>query len=190
LLERTTGITMRMHAHAGRSLVIRAAIVLLAAALLTPCAHATERPSIPVPTVEKLQRIVRDLETRLEISTPVVVSIVPNNALMMSIEPPERPGGLFRLDIDAAFLGRLTEEELEAAIAHELGHLWLFTHHPYLQTEALANQIAMRVVTHAALERLYRKVWNEGGIESDLARVLGGAVIGLTESFRDEWCDP
>jgi predicted Zn-dependent protease len=49
-------------------------------------------------------------------------------------------------------------EELEAAIAHELGHAWVFTHHAYLQTEELANQIAMRMVTRAGPERVYGKV--------------------------------
>ena len=45
---------------------------------------------------------------------------------------------------DAAFLDTLTDDEVEAEVAHELGHVWIFTHHAYLQTEGLANQIAMR----------------------------------------------
>ena len=77
------------------------------------------------------------------------------------------------MEIDATFLARLTDEELEAAIAHELGHAWLFTHHPYLQTEELANQIAMRVVTRATLERLYGKVWKHGATRAELASMLG-----------------
>ena len=56
-------------------------------------------------------------------------------------------GNPFKLAIDVAFLEALTDDELEAAIAHELGHVWVFTHHPHLQTEELANQIALRVVS-------------------------------------------
>jgi len=51
--------------------------------------------------------------------------------------------------------------------------VWIFTHHPYLQTEELANQIAMRAVSRASLERVYAKVWERGGTKGDLARFLG-----------------
>jgi len=101
------------------------------------------------------------------------VTIVPANALMMSVEAPEEPTKPFVLSIDATFLNTLTDEEIEAAIAHELGHVWIFTHHPYLQTEGLANQIAMRAVSRASLERVYAKVWERGGTKGDLARFLG-----------------
>jgi hypothetical protein len=93
------------------------------------------------------------------VGTTVVVSIVSHNALMTSVEAPTDDDGPFRLSIDAAFLNTLTGDEIEAAIAHELGHVWVFTHHPYLQTEELANQIAMRAVSRESLERLYQKVW-------------------------------
>ena len=51
-----------------------------------------------------------------------------------------------------------------------------------MQTEELANQVAMRVGTRATLERVYGKVWKHGGTRGDLARVLGpepSAAIGL-----------
>ena len=103
----------------------------------------------------------------------IVVTIVPTNALMMSVEAPTEQEKPFVLSIDATFLGTLTDDEIEAAIAHELGHVWIFTHHPYLQTEELANQIAMRAVSRGVLERLYAKVWERGGTKGDLARFLG-----------------
>jgi hypothetical protein len=126
-------------------------------------------------TEERLKRIVRVLKTRLSISVPVVVSVVPTNSLMMSVEAPKDSKNPFLLSIDANFLETLSAEELEAAIAHELGHVWVFTHHPYLQTEELANQIAMRAVSRASLERVYAKVWQRGGTKGDLARFLGVA---------------
>jgi hypothetical protein len=60
-------------------------------------------------------------------------------------------------------------------VAHELGHVWIFTHHPYLQTERLANSIAMRGVTRESLERVYRKVWQREGVKGDLVQFLGPA---------------
>ena len=58
----------------------------------------------------------------------------------------------FRMSLEATFVNDLTDEELDAVMAHELGHVWIFTHHPFLQTEQLANQIAMRVVSRQTLE--------------------------------------
>ncbi|MNC89431.1 hypothetical protein D3C83_53670 [compost metagenome] len=67
----------------------------------------------------------------------------------------------------------MTANELEAILAHELGHIWIFTHHPYLQTEALANRIAMRIVTRESLVTVYEKVWKRRGTKGDLGGFLG-----------------
>jgi hypothetical protein len=128
---------------------------------------------------EKLQSIVSNLKMRLSISVAVVVSVVPTDPLIMSVKPPAGTKDPFLLSVDAAFLDQLTDDELEAAIAHELGHLWVFTHHPFLQTEELANQIAMRVVSRESLERVYGKVWARGGTKGDLNRFLGSTAAGL-----------
>jgi hypothetical protein len=125
----------------------------------------------------------------LGITPPIVVSIVPSNHLMMSVEPPTDTRKTFLLSVEASFLDPLTDDELEAAIAHELGHVWIFTHHPFLQTEELANRIAMRVVRRQSLERVYAKVWERGGTKGDLSWFLGDAppssAAGLaTESSR------
>jgi hypothetical protein len=58
-------------------------------------------------------------------------------------------------------------------VAHELGHVWIFTHHPYLQTERLADTVAMRVVSRKSLDRVYAKVWERGGAKGSLAQFLG-----------------
>lgn len=69
------------------------------------------------------------------------------------------PGsGVFRLAFEEGFLNTLTERELAAAIAHELGHVWIFTHFPFLQTEDLANSQALKVVSRDDLDQLYAKV--------------------------------
>jgi hypothetical protein len=122
--------------------------------------------------VRRLQSVVDALKTRLAIPEPVTVAIVLSDPLMMSVKPIDQARA-FELSIEAAFLNVLTELEIEAAIAHELGHVWVFTHHPFLQTEQLANEIAMRVVKREHLERVYEKVWMREGSKGDMARFLG-----------------
>ena len=140
---------------------------------------SAERPPASGAAEERLQSLASDLKTRLSISVAVVVAIVPTDPLIMSLKPPAVPGDPFLLSVDAAFLDQLTDDELEAAIAHELGHLWVFTHHPFLQTEELANQIAMRVVSRESLERVYAKAWARSGTKGDLNRYLGSTAAGL-----------
>ena len=91
---------------------------------------------------------------------------------MVSIDRPNVEGG-FRLSFENSFLNELTQGELMAVVAHELGHVWIFTHHPYLQTEQLANTIAMRVVSRESLEKVYEKVWERDGSKGDLVQFLG-----------------
>jgi hypothetical protein len=153
--------------------------VIVTFALATALSSAAERAPVSAAAEEKLQSLVSNLKTRLSISVPVVVSIVPTDPLVMSVKPPAGPDDPFLLSVDAVFLDQLTDDELEAALAHELGHLWVFTHHPFLQTEELANQIAMRVVSRESLERVYAKVWARGGTKGDLNRFLGSTAAGL-----------
>ena len=111
-------------------------LILMTLAFGTPGSSAAEPAGTPAAIVEKLQLLVTDLKERLDLPAPVVISVVPSNKLMMSVEAPADESSPFMLSIDASFLETLTDDELEAAIAHELGHVWVFTHHPFLQTEA------------------------------------------------------
>jgi predicted Zn-dependent protease len=77
------------------------------------------------------------------------------------------------LKVEEGFVSGLTDAELAAAVAHELGHVWIFTHHPFLHTEQLANDIAMRLVSRDSLEQLYERVWSRRGSKGDLARFFG-----------------
>ena len=123
----------------------------------------------------EMQAITDQLRTRLEILERVDVIVVANNPLVMSVETRSGRSGPFIISVDKEFAASLTEEELPAALAHELGHVWIYTHHPYLQTEKLANDIAMRVVTRATLEPVYEKVWKRTGIKGNLAEFIGQA---------------
>ena len=65
----------------------------------------------------------------------------------------------FLLTMELGFLLMLDDDELRAAVAHELGHVWIYTHHPFLQTERLANVVGERVVDRASFEKVYLKLW-------------------------------
>jgi hypothetical protein len=121
---------------------------------------------------QRIQEIVNDFMARLTLDQKVAVSVVPKNPLMVSVEFDDTDTG-FLLSLEEDFLGELTDEELQAAIAHELGHVWIFTHHPFLQTEALANQIAQRLVPRSSLVQVYEKVWRRQGTKGDLSRFVG-----------------
>ena len=125
------------------------------------------------PSTVALQELVDSLKAQFEIDAVVSAAIVTNNNLLVSVKPVEGNPATFRLEFEERFLPSLDQDELKAVIAHELGHAWIYTHHPYLQTERLANTVAMRVVPRATLERVYSKVWVHQGTKGDLARFLG-----------------
>jgi predicted Zn-dependent protease len=110
-------------------------------------------------TSARIQKVVDAIREDLGVTHPVSVQLVAANPLKASVEPVKGAPGTYRLEIERAFLDELNDEELRAVVAHELGHVWIYTHHPYLQTEQLANKIALRVVSRATLEKVYGKVW-------------------------------
>jgi hypothetical protein len=115
-----------------------------------------------------IQDLVEDIKARLTIPNPVLVSIVPENKLVVSVERLKDSHDSFTMLMQADFLEGLSDEELQAVVAHELGHVWIFTHHPFLQTEELANEIALRVVQRDILEGVYAKVWKRTGTKGSL----------------------
>ena len=121
---------------------------------------------------QRIQEIVNEFMARLTMTHKVAVTVVPKNPLMVSVEFTDVESG-FLLSVEEDFIGELTQEELEAAVAHELGHVWIFTHHPFLQTEVLANQIAQRLVPRSSLVQVYEKVWKRQGTKGDLTRFVG-----------------
>ena len=121
---------------------------------------------------QRIQEIVDQFMGKLTMTYKVAVAVVPKNPLMVSVEFTDASTG-FLLSVEEDFINELTQEELEAAIAHELGHVWIFTHHPFLQTEVLANQIAQRIVPRSSLVQVYEKVWRRQGTKGDLTRFVG-----------------
>ena len=136
--------------------VVRRVGPLLGFTLLVAIPHAVSASSRIDATA--LQAVVDDLRARLSIPQVIQVVFVDENPMLMSVERAADHDDGFVLQVDRTFLDALTTDDLAPVVAHELGHVWIFTHHPYLQTEALANRIAMRVVSRDQLARAYDKV--------------------------------
>jgi hypothetical protein len=145
---------------------------LVAAAAPKRARQVKEPPRRPFEEA-RIQKVVDDVRKQLAIRQAVTVSIIERNPLMASVEPDRTLKGAFLLSLERGVAQKLSADELVAVVAHELGHVWIFTHHPYLQTESLANQVAMRVVTRERLEQVYEKVWKHGGEKGDIARFMG-----------------
>jgi Zn-dependent protease with chaperone function len=129
-------------------------------------------------SADRLQTITDDLRERLGILEMVHVTLVEHNPLVMSVETTAGRSGPFVMTVDDEFIHTLSEDELKAALAHELGHVWLYTHHPYQQTEWLANHVAMRVISRSVLEPVYEKVWRRTGMRGNLAEYLNATLPG------------
>jgi hypothetical protein len=120
-----------------------------------------------------LQDVTDNLRSRMQINERVHIELVKHNPLVMSVETLSGRTGPFVITVDRDFIHELNLSEVEAAIAHELGHVWIYTHAPYVQTERLANDIAMRVIDRSAFVPVYDKVWARTGIRGNLIEFLG-----------------
>ena len=123
-------------------------------------------------TTARIGEMLTALKNALQISNNIRVRIVESNHLGMSVEPTDPQKNSFLLSVDGGFVSGLDDEELAAALSHELGHVWIYTHHPFIHTESLANKIAARAVTPAALKKLYAKVWVFEGANGSMDQLL------------------
>ena len=141
--------------------------------LLSVAAASSGSDYISRNSPKRVQVVVDDLASRLSLPVTVSATVVRTNPLLVSVEPQQGQDNTFVLSFEDGFLDELDDEDLRAVIAHELGHVWIFTHHPYLQTERLANSVALRVVSRRSLEKVYDKVWGRSGTKGDIVRFLG-----------------
>lgn len=150
---------------------MRPSLLWLVLVLLVPAPSTAESSH----DRSNLQALADELIARLSLDARVEVAIVAANPTLVSVEPatPSGERRVFTMSFQADVLELLDEEDLRAVVAHELGHVWIFTHHPYLQTERLANDIARRVVSRESLEKVYAKVWAHAGAKGDVSRFLG-----------------
>lgn len=134
-----------------------ALIFVFVFALASPVAK--DSPNSVTIKAKRAQELVDQLRAALPISNGVQIAVVTYEPLVFSVEPMDPQKDQFRLSMELGFLLMLKDDELRAALAHELGHVWIYTHHPYLQTERMANVIGQRVADRTALENVYSKMW-------------------------------
>jgi predicted Zn-dependent protease len=142
------------------------------------CATGLSRPSRAddqSARTARVQHVVDELKSRLDIPQTVTVRIVEDNPLMASVGRDLADPSAFAVSFEADLLDQLSDDALAAAVAHELGHVWIFTHFPFLQTEQLANEIAMRVVSRESLAPVYAQVFERARVAGDLEKLLGDA---------------
>jgi Zn-dependent peptidase ImmA (M78 family) len=121
-------------------------------------ANATSERTRSQYNAKRIRNLIDELKKQLAIPQEIEAVVVPKNELIVSVQPVRERKGTYQISFEETFLNTLDDGELRAVIAHELGHVWIFTHHPYLQTEDGANSIAFQVVKEDALERVYDKV--------------------------------
>jgi len=107
----------------------------------------------------RAQDFVDQLRATMQIPNEVQIAVVTYHPLVFSVRPSDTNKNRFLLTMELGFLLELDDDELRAALAHELGHVWIYTHHPFLQTELQANVIAQRVVDRRSFEKVYSKLW-------------------------------
>jgi hypothetical protein len=135
-------------------------LILLASTPIAP-----DAPNAFTVQTERAQALMNGLREALEIPDDVQVVAVLANPLVFSVEPADRAKSHYVLSMEFGFLRQLDDRELRAALAHELGHVWIYTHFPFLQTERLANTIGQRVVDRGSFEKVYTKLWAYEGTQ-------------------------
>jgi hypothetical protein len=127
----------------------------------------------------RAQEFVDQLRTELTIRNEIQIAVVVYHPLVFSVQPIDIDKTRYLMTMELGFLLMLKDDELRAAIAHELGHVWIYTHHPFLQTERLANNIGLRVVDRESFEKMYAKLWMyEGASGVPIDDLLGRPRTG------------
>jgi hypothetical protein len=153
--------------------------------MLIPLCQSFSRGESRAQMESRASLAIQEFSSRLGITGPIGFSIVPENSHLVSVEHEKGEADGYRISASEAFLRNLNDREMLAAIAHELGHVWIYTHFPFLQTESLANMQALRLVSKSDLESVYWKVWEWNGRKTKPAEVLKPVEEAATSVSSD-----
>src|SRR6516164_1077481 len=149
-------------------------VLSIAVVLLIAVPVAKDSPSSVSLKAGRAQEFVGQLQAALPIHNEIQIAVVTYHPLVFSVEPSDADKNRFLMTMEVGFLLMLKDDELRAAVAHELGHVWIYTHHPFLQTERLANTVGQRVVDRRSFEKIYSKLWMyEGAAGVPIDDLLG-----------------
>lgn len=148
-------------------------LVGLLVALTTFTASRSGAAEREADTQRQAQQLVDAFREQLGISAVVEVTLVDRDPRVVSVRSRRDGTGAFALSVERDFAARVSDAQLRAALAHELGHVWIATHHPYLQTEQLANRVAMRVVSRDQLVEVYHALWGAEALHGSMETFLG-----------------
>src|SRR5688572_9638910 len=124
----------------------------------------------------RLAAIARRLGAELGVQIDIQVVVAKKNDRMVSVERASLKRDTFTVTFDRNFLSGLDQGEITAALAHEIGHIWIFCHFPYVHTEVLANEIALTLVDRIDLESLYRKLRDHLGASETVEEFLASNI--------------
>jgi len=148
--------------------------------LLMARSVAKDSPSVVSLKARRAQEFVDQLRVDLPIRNGIQIAVVAYDPLVFSVRPTDTDKDRFLMTMELGFLLMLKDDELRAAVAHELGHVWIYTHRPFLQTEQLANSIGQRVVGRESFEKMYAKLWMyEGASGVPIDDLLGRSPAGI-----------
>jgi len=150
---------LRLRRHYITNTLWSRAVLISAFVFLSAARVSLDFPGNVGQRTAQAREIVNQLRAALQIDSDVQVAAVTYHPLVFSVEPLDKRKDHFVLSMEIEFLLMLDDKELHAALAHELGHVWIYKHFPYLQTERLANSIGLRVVPRENFEALYMKLW-------------------------------
>jgi len=140
---------------------------------------ANDSPNVVALRAKRAQDFVDQLRAVFPITEPIQIAVVVYHPLVFSVQPMDIRKDRFLLSMELGFFLTLKDDELRAALAHELGHVWIYTHYPFLQTERLANMIGQRAADRASFERLYSRLWAyEGSSGVPIDDLLGPSLEG------------
>jgi len=157
-----------------RSVAVAMRVLVLVVCMCVQASYSAGFTPKPATRMPHLDEVASGFAATLKVARRVEVVVVPRNDLVVSVEPMNPEEG-YRVIFEQKFFDLLNDQEISAALAHEIGHVWIYTHFPFLQTEALANEIALKVAPRKAMESLYEKLWSYTGIKGNMEELLGPA---------------